>query len=184
MENCLRPGHVVSICKNLKVCHHCGESHHQSICPSLSNPCSDGRPTTSSPEQKSAIQPQPTQLETREQLFYKQKKLCPSMQTTWNQHVCILFDNGSQHSYVTSNLKPRLNLKPIKTEMLHRNTFGGSTFRKQSYEVVKLWLRKHEGEEVKVTALNYPIICSPLPLKVEVNYPHLEDLQLADSPTV
>lgn len=56
--------------------------HHQSICPSLSNPCSDGRPTTSSPEQKSAIQPQPTQLETREQFFYKQKKLCPSMQTT------------------------------------------------------------------------------------------------------
>ena len=28
--------------------------------------------------------------------------------------------------------------------------------------------------------MNYPNICSPLPLKVEVNYPHLEDLQLTD----
>ena len=93
----------------------------------------------------------------------------------------ILFDNGSQRSYVTSSLKSRLNLKPIKTETLHLNTFGGSTFRKQSCEVVKLRLRKNEGEEVEVTPLNYPIICSPLPSKVEVNYPHLEDLQLADS---
>ena len=35
--NCLRPGHVISTCKNMKVCCHCGESHHQSICPSLSS---------------------------------------------------------------------------------------------------------------------------------------------------
>ena len=65
--------------------------------------------------------------------------------------------------------------------MLHLNTFGGSTFRKQSCEVVKIRLRKNEGEEVEVTSLNYPIIGSPLPSKVEVNYPHLEDLQFAES---
>ena len=93
----------------------------------------------------------------------------------------ILFDNGSQRSYVTSNLKSSSNLNPIKTETLHLNTFGGSTFQKQSCEVVKLRLKKHEGEEVEITALNYPIICSPLPSKVKVDYPHLEDLQLADS---
>lgn len=29
--------------------------------------------------------------------------------------------------------------------------------------------------------MNYPIICSPLPSKVKVDYPHLEDLQLAES---
>ena len=103
------------------------------------------------------------------------------MKTTRNQHVCILFDSGSQCSYATSSLKSRLNLKPIKTKTLHLNTFDGSTFRKQSREVVKLRLRKNEGEEVEVTALNYPTICSPLPLKAEVSIPHLEDLQLADS---
>lgn len=50
--NCLRPGHVVSVCKNTKVYRHCGESHHQSICPSLSSSRSDERPTTSPPEQE------------------------------------------------------------------------------------------------------------------------------------
>ena len=29
--------------------------------------------------------------------------------------------------------------------------------------------------------MNYPIVCSPLPSKVKVDYPHLEDLQLAES---
>lgn len=38
--------------------------------------------------------------------------------------VKILFDSGSQRSYVTDNLKSRLNLKPKKTEMLQLNTFG------------------------------------------------------------
>lgn len=92
----------------------------------------------------------------------------------------ILFDNGSQRSYVTSSLKSKLNLKPIKSETLHLNTFGGNTFRKQSCDVVKLRLEGREGEEVEINALNYPIICSPLPSKVQVNCPHLEDLQLAD----
>ena len=83
--------------------------------------------------------------------------------------------------YATSNLKSRLNLNPIKPETLHLNTFGGSTFQKQSCEVVKLRLKKHDSEEVEITALNYPIICSPLLSEVKVDYPHLEDLQLADS---
>ena len=55
--------------------------------------------------------------------------------------VRILFDNGSQRSYVTSNLMSRLKLKPVKTETLHLNTFGGNTFRKQSCDVIKLRLK-------------------------------------------
>ena len=38
--------------------------------------------------------------------------------------VKILFDSGSQRSYVSDNLKSRLNLKSKKTETLHLNTFG------------------------------------------------------------
>ena len=61
--------------------------------------------------------------------------------------------------------------------------FGGNTTenRKQSCEVVKLRLKNHDNEEVEISALNYPTICSPLPSKVKVDYPHLGGLQLADS---
>ncbi|XP_068757562.1 uncharacterized protein [Montipora capricornis] len=180
--NCLRPGHVVRVCKNTKVCRHCGESHHQSICPSVSSSSSDERPTTSPPEQEVSNTTTTNTIGNKGTvLLQTAKAIAFDEDNSKSTYVRILFDNGSQRSYVTSSLKSRLNLKPIKTETLHLNMFGGSTFRKQSCEVVKLRLRKNEGKEVEVTALNYPIICSPLPSKVEVNYPHLEDLQLADS---
>ena len=103
--NCSRPGNVVSVCKNMKVCLHCGESHHQSICPSLSRSRSDEKPTTSPPDRMSAIQPQPTQFEIRELFFYKQRKLQPAMKTTRNQHMCVFY--LSFRSEFTANLKPR-----------------------------------------------------------------------------
>ncbi len=93
--------------------------------------------------------------------------------------VKILFDSGSQRSYVSDNLKSRLNLKSKKTETLHLNTFGEKGHRKQK---LALCLQSGNGNRVRISALNFPVICSPLTTKIEVdNYPHLQGLQLADS---
>ena len=40
--------------------------------------------------------------------------------------VRILFDTGSQRSYVTNDLAKQLKLTPLKRETLHLNTFGNS----------------------------------------------------------
>ena len=72
-------------------------------------------------------------------------------------------------------------MKPIRSETLHLNTFGDNKYRKQSCNVVKLRLQKQGNEEIEITALNFPVICSPLPAKVEINCPHLEGLELADN---
>ena len=69
----------------------------------------------------------------------------------------------------------------MKTQTLHLNTFGGNLFQKHGCELVGLQLKNHVGEETEITSLSYPTICSPLPSKVKVNYPHLEGLALADS---
>ena len=69
----------------------------------------------------------------------------------------------------------------MKTETLHLSTFGVNSFQRQSCEFVRLRLKNHVGEETEINALSYPTICSPLPSKVKVNYPHLEGLALADS---
>lgn len=47
--------------------------------------------------------------------------------------------------------------------------------------MLKIRLKNHEGEEIELTPLNFPTICSPLPPRVKVDYPHLGDLQLPDS---
>ena len=39
----------------------------------------------------------------------------------------------------------------------------------------------HQGEPINISAMNSPLICSPLPSAIKVdNYPHLQGLQLAD----
>ena len=43
-------------------------------------------------------------------------------------------------------------------------------------------LKTKTNDLVGISALNYPVICSPLPAKVNIReYPHLHGLQMADS---
>ena len=95
--------------------------------------------------------------------------------------VRVLFDSGSQKSYITNQLKARLGLTPIKKELLNLNVFGSVTTRKQSYDVVKVKLQGKYNEDAEILALGFSTICSPLPRTVELHqYPQLRELELAD----
>ena len=97
-------------------------------------------------------------------LLQTAKAVATNEDGTRSTNVRIIFDNGSQRSYVTNSLELRLNLKPCKTETLHLNTF-----RKQNCDVVKIRLNKPGCEEVEVSALTFPAI------KIEVSqFPYLE----------
>ena len=96
--------------------------------------------------------------------------------------VRVLFDSGSQRSYITDGVRRKLGLKSANTETVHLNRFGDGTYRKQRCEVVTFPIRSIEDEYVAITALNFPIICSPLTERVNLqDHPHLEELVLADS---
>ena len=96
--------------------------------------------------------------------------------------VKILFDNGSQRSYVTEHLKSKLGLKSMKTETLNLNTFGDNNYRKQKCATVSLNLRDKNNKEIaEISVLSTPVICSPLPKIVNLNkFPHLKGIELAD----
>lgn len=95
--------------------------------------------------------------------------------------VQSLVNNGSQHSYVTDHIKAKLGLTATSTETLHLNTFGENACRKQKRQVITLPLLSNKDEYVEISALNFPVICSPLPKRIDVTkYPHLIDLDLAD----
>ena len=103
---------------------------------------------------------------------------------TKDEQVRILFDSGSQRSYITKDLKNRLGLKTAKTETLNLNTFGAKIYRKQKCEVVELSLYKFGNKTVNITALTFPTICSTLLTKVDLNkYESLKSLQLASDPS-
>ena len=94
--------------------------------------------------------------------------------------VRILLDTGSQRTYITSQLKSKLNLSPVKSETLHLNTFGDERYTKQQCDVVNLRLQGSQGE-IEISALCFPKICLAVSAKVNIdNYAHLQDLKLAD----
>ena len=94
----------------------------------------------------------------------------------------VLFDSGNQRSYITDGVRRKLGLKSANIETLHLNTFRDGTYRKQRCGVVTLPIRAIENEYVAITVLNFPITCSPLTERLNLqDHPHLEELELADS---
>ena len=95
--------------------------------------------------------------------------------------VRILFDSGSQRSYISNRLKTTLKLKPVKSETLNLNTFGNSKFRKQNCDLVELNLEDKDQAKVTIKAPSFPVICSSLPSRINVEeFSHLDELELAD----
>ncbi|XP_028400806.1 uncharacterized protein LOC114523939 [Dendronephthya gigantea] len=97
--------------------------------------------------------------------------------------IRILFDSGSQRSYITNELKQKLDLKSEKRETLHLNTFGNDGFKKQNCEMFSFNLQGKNSEiDIEISALAFPVICSPVTTTIDVQaYPHLDGLQLADN---
>ena len=199
---CLKNGHLVDQCD--KSCINCKRRHHQSICqaqspgealnchpPPPEEKSPQGEPETQVPNSETKVSTTntetPTTQRTTSTSSSKESVLLPTataVATNEDQNqsmtVRILSDGGSQRSYITDNVSKRLGLKSANTETLHLNTFRKSTHRKQRCEVVSLPIRTNDNKYV--TALNFPIICSPLTERVHLqDHPHLQELELADS---
>ena len=72
----------------------------------------------------------------------------------------ILFDSGSQRSYITNSLKAKLGLVPVKSETVNLNTFGDKRFSKQLSDLVQVSLQGKNGFH-SISALCFPKICFP-----------------------
>lgn len=95
----------------------------------------------------------------------------------------VLFNCGSQRSYVTEGLCSKLQLSPIQSEQLHLNTFGDAQHKPKNCKLFKLYLGKLDfTDKTEILALSFPIICSTLPAVSNLSqYAHLSGLELADS---
>ena len=172
------PGHELKECKYPKGCRNCGGRHHQSICFRSRGPT----PSETSNKESSSLGSTTTHLTTATANNVKAKesvllKTATAIATNGDRSksvaVRILFHNSSQRSYVTDILKSKLGLKPTTTETLRLNMFSETAYRNQRCQVVTLPLRNNNNEHVEIPALNFPVICSPLPKRVDVNkYPH------------
>ena len=74
----------------------------------------------------------------------------------------IMFNNGSQRSYITKGLADTLSLNPKHTETMVIKTFGSQSETKQVCELVSLGVVLRHGLSLQLSFLTVPFICEPL----------------------
>ena len=181
--NCLKPNHRVRDCESRRNCRYCHHKHHQSLCESrTADKGDDHTGEQETPTQDMTVNTSNSVKGQHLVLLQTARAEATNEGNNKTENVRILFDNGSQRSYITDSLKEKLGLSPIKKEKLNLNTFGDSKFKTQRCDVVRVYLRKPGNEKVFcVDALSFPTICSALPSSVKLgSHSSITSLELAD----
>ena len=80
----------------------------------------------------------------------------------WAITACVLFDGGSQRTYLIDELRNMLHLQPIRKEKLILKRFASTDGVLKCLDVVQLCLKGKKGINIYIEALCVPQICSPL----------------------
>jgi hypothetical protein len=185
--NCLRAKHRVHDCISKSRCHNCGQKHHTALC-YKSERNAEGTNTHTENENTPSTEghTDPThRLLTPTSCPVLLKTAVATISTTTEKAIVnILFDEGSQRSFMTSNVAHKLgiHITDCDRENLQLSTFGSQTTGVQSVPVTDFTLLTRE-DSVHIRAIIVPTISSPVknytPATIE-NYAYLRDLSLAD----
>ena len=188
--NCLGR-HKVSTCTSKHRCRKCRRKHHTSLCTdSSSEPNTPRQDTTKEPIISSAtlsttVSPPTTttalHLAGNNICILKTAVATVSAEGTYVE-ANILFDEGSQRSFITKSLADCLTLQPHGTEELSISTFGTRTSHVNKLDVATIYLHTISGQPIPLTVLIVPTIAAPLQNRSKkplTNFPHLKGLHLA-----
>ena len=155
---CLRKGHMGKRCRSNEKCSKCSKSHHDSICQADKTVNSERKPQIKGENSTSLLVDSSSKvlLQTGQAIVSKPGEQDRAVRAR------VIFDTGSQRSYIRKTLSDTLELHPISTDVFKLNTFGKEgTLKECGLVQVKL-----DGigtnESVVITAYSNPMICSPI----------------------
>ena len=99
-----------------------------------------------------------------------------------NAEAYVLLNEGSQRSFITSDLAKILELQPSGQETINISHFGATYPANQVLDVATINLLTKSGETVQLSVLIIPFIAMPLQNTISYSVttlPHLQGLQLA-----
>ena len=191
---CLRRGHTANRCGATSRCPKCGRKHHVSICepPSVT----EEKAPASAKNQRSESTKDTTRVGTCLSSGGQENHAAVWLQSAVaavagertpasQKSARLLFDSGSQCSYVTEAARKELDLRCIDTVPVVINTFGSAEGRPQNLDKVRVSVKDMDGDSIWVNALVIPTICEPVPREATSmqRFPHLKGLTLADPPS-
>ena len=197
--NCLGH-HKISQCKSKFRCRQCNRRHHTSLCTESTPPTSSetntatstggtiSTPTTSS-NTSTTITSNTTSLTTLSSeapSSHQSYLLKTAVATVTSGHIearaNILFDEGSQRSFLTQELADALSLQPEHQEDICLSAFGSTHPLNKRMKVARIHIKTTSGALLPISTLVVPKIAPPLRNTVKLNInqlPHLRDLPLA-----
>ena len=101
---------------------------------------------------------------------------------TISSDAAILFDEGSQRSFITEEFAQMLKLTPKSTETIQLAAFGGLNKQVQHVETATVYLQTDGEDKVPIRVLIVPKIAAPIENCVTSavsQLPHLRGLKLA-----
>ena len=94
----------------------------------------------------------------------------------------LLFDEGSQRSFITQDLASSLALQPYQREDINISSFGANCHLNRQIDVAMINLLTSDGQAIRLSVLVIPRIATPLQNTASISVthlPHLQNLQLA-----
>ena len=170
---CLKPGQQAKTCDiNYRKC---GGHLHQTIC--FKKTSAEIKPNESS--ETSSLSASSKSMETV--LVMTASAFVYGEDKGQKTKITILFDSGSQRSYVSEKLARQLTLDAKAKETVNLNTFGSTKYSKLTLNSVVVTVEVENSENIPVSALTHNVICTPLSPRISIgNFPHLHGLALAD----
>ena len=169
--NCLRKGHIGRSCRSSSKCQRCNGRHHTSICETKTveqTPNTQREPQVKLNPTAPSYQPVPTTnnlcsdkgeavlLQTARAVVHNPSNPEVSI------GVRLLFDSGSQRSYITEQAKAQLALEPTREQMLSIATFGSSREQTKVCTVVNVGMCLKGYSPMSLSLYVVPTICEPL----------------------
>ena len=182
--NCL-VHHRVSQCGSKNRCRKCNAKHHTSIC---NKPASKGTTQSEEKEQPNLNSTTttltafvPPQL-TRNTICLLKTAIATVVNANLQVEANILFDEGSQRSFITEKLAGMLGVVPQRSENINLSSFGSSQPLYRRMDNVTFRIKTRRGDLVPISALVVPTIAAPLANTMNTavtNLSHLKGLPLA-----
>ena len=178
---CLQQGHKQTECPSNYKCNICQRRHHISIC--LKNEKEKEKNNEDASETESQVTSTNTTNYREHILLQTATAHISDVENKENDCARIMFDTGSQRSYITEKTRKYLKLKTIRTEKIIINAFGQMNSTVKNVDIVKLRIRS-EKEYREIEAICVPNISKPLKNQnielAKQEIPELQKLYLAD----
>ena len=161
---CLAKGHVSKNCKANYSCVKCKNRHHVSICSAKDDKSkihTDNNGTDGDTPPQTTLQisnPSSTTI-----ILQTAKATVLNPDENHSTETRLLFDSCSQRTYCTDDLKKKLNLKKVRTELILLKRFASDEGVLKELDVVQICLKgKLKAINTYIEALSIPFICSPI----------------------